>query len=107
MLADQKCEPCHGGTPRLTGEQIGELLPQVRDWQVEENHKLRKVVKTKDFARSLELANKIGVLAEQEGHHPDLTVRWGELVIELWTHAIDGLSKTDFVLAAKIDRILV
>jgi 4a-hydroxytetrahydrobiopterin dehydratase len=106
-LADRKCEACHGGTPKLTPEQIQELQKQLNDWLVtESNKKLEKSIKTKDFQQALEKANIIGRIAESEGHHPDLLVRWGELRIELWTHAIDGLSEADFILAAKIDRAL-
>lgn len=105
-LAEQKCEPCHGGTPKLDETKIAELQEQLQNWVVEDNQKLRKSVKTKNFVESLELANKIGEVAEAEGHHPDLLVRWGELGIELWTHAIGGLSEADFVMAAKIDRLM-
>jgi 4a-hydroxytetrahydrobiopterin dehydratase len=104
-LADRKCEACHGGTPKLDEQQIAALQEQLHDWAVEDN-KLRKKIKTKDFVAALDMANKIGALAEEQGHHPDLLVRWGELGIELWTHAIDGLSEADFILAAKIDRAL-
>jgi 4a-hydroxytetrahydrobiopterin dehydratase len=103
-LADRKCEACHGGTPKLDDAQIAELSKQLGDWVVADGH-LRKTIKTKNFLRSLELANKIGEIAEAEGHHPDLLVRWGELGIDLWTHAINGLSEADFILAAKIDRL--
>lgn len=105
-LADKTCEPCRGGTPPLTREQIQPMLGELKGWTVEESDKhLRKAIKTKDFMESLQLANKIGEVAEQQGHHPDLLVRWGELNIELWTHKIDGLSEADFILAAKIDRL--
>jgi 4a-hydroxytetrahydrobiopterin dehydratase len=106
-LADRKCEACHGGTPKLSAQQIQELQKQLDNWLVSEvPDKLNKSVKTKDFKQALEYANVIGRIAESEGHHPDLLVRWGELRIELWTHAINGLSEADFILAAKIDRAL-
>lgn len=105
MLADKKCEPCHGGTPKLAADQIAHLSKELSDWKIESDTKLHKSIKTKDFMSALDLANKIGAVAESEGHHPDLLVRWGELRIELWTHAINGLSEADFVLAAKIDRL--
>lgn len=106
-LADQKCQACHSGTPKLSAEQIEDLQNQLDNWLVSEGRqKLQKSIKTKDFQKALEKANIIGRIAESEGHHPDLLVRWGELRIELWTHAIDGLSEADFILAAKIDRAL-
>lgn len=104
-LADRKCEPCHGGTPKLDHDQIEKMRGELRDWTVENDQKLTKKIKTKNFVTSLDLANKIGAIAEEQGHHPDLLVRWGELGIELWTHAIGGLSEADFILAAKIDRV--
>jgi 4a-hydroxytetrahydrobiopterin dehydratase len=106
-LADRRCEACHGGTPKLSSQQIEELQKQLDNWLVSEgDKKLEKSIKTKDFQQALEKANIIGRIAESEGHHPDLLVRWGELRILLWTHAIDGLSEADFILAAKIDRAL-
>lgn len=82
------------------------MLGELQGWSVEADDKhLKKSIKTRDFLESLDLANKIGVVAEEQGHHPDLLVRWGELNIELWTHKIDGLSEADFILAAKIDRL--
>lgn len=106
-LADRKCEACHDGTPKLSASEVQDLQQQLDNWLVSEgNDKLQKSVKTKNFHQALEHANVIGRIAESEGHHPDLLVRWGELRIELWTHAIGGLSEADFILAAKIDRAL-
>ena len=106
-LADKTCEPCHGGTKRLSAEEEKSLLAELSGWQLDDKEKkLRKSVKTDDFAQSLNLANRIGELADKLDHHPALLVRWGELGISIWTHAIDGLSEADFILAAKIDRLL-
>ena len=105
-LADKKCEACHGGTKSLSSSEYAPLLRELKDWEVIENHKLHKSVKTKDFQQALDLANKVGAIAEEEGHHPDLLVRWGELGIDMWTHAVNGLSEADFIMAAKIDRAL-
>jgi 4a-hydroxytetrahydrobiopterin dehydratase len=92
--------------PPLTRDAFEPLLAQLSGWTVEAKDKhLRKQVTTRNFLESLALANKIGEVAEEQGHHPDLLVRWGELMIELWTHKIDGLSEADFILAAKIDRL--
>ena len=104
-LADKVCEPCRGGTPPLTREEFQPLFDELRGWQLQADKRLRKSIKTSNFKQSLDLANKIGAIAEEQGHHPDLLVRWAELNIDLWTHKIDGLSQADFVLAAKIDRL--
>jgi 4a-hydroxytetrahydrobiopterin dehydratase len=103
-LAKRQCEACDEKTPPLSPERIEELSAQLKGWQVVDS-KLKKEFKTKDFISSLKLANKIGEIAEQEYHHPDLLVRWGKVGVEIWTHAIDGLSENDFILAAKIDQI--
>lgn len=105
-LAEKKCQPCHGGTTVLSRAQLEPLLAELNSWTVAEDKKLRKQISTKTFAESLRLANLIGAEAEAQQHHPDLLVRWGELHVELWTHAIDGLSEADFILAARIDKIL-
>ena|SRR5579883_1200072 len=105
-LADKVCLPCQGNVPSLTPQQWKPLLAQLKDWQVNPNHHLVKSIKTKDFATALELTNKISAIAEEQQHHPDILLRWGELNIELWTHAIAGLTEADFILAAKIDRLL-
>jgi 4a-hydroxytetrahydrobiopterin dehydratase len=81
------------------------MFAELHGWSVMNDHHLIKTIKTKNFKRALEFANKIGALAEEEGHHPDLLVRWGELKVELWTHKVDGLTEADFVLAAKIDLL--
>lgn len=104
-LADKTCKACHGGVARLSRAEFEPMLKELSGWQVKDDKSLHKSVKTKDFQQALDMANKVGALAEEQQHHPDLLVRWGELRIELWTHAIDGLSEADFVLAAKIDRL--
>ena len=103
-LASRECVPCRGGTPPLTRSEFEPLLAELQGWKVENDHKLQKTIKTKDFKEALELANKFGEIAEEQQHHPDLLVRWGELRVELWTHKIDGLSEADFILAAKFDK---
>jgi 4a-hydroxytetrahydrobiopterin dehydratase len=104
-LAKKRCVPCHGGTPRLTSDEIAALRSQVSEWEVLEERRLQRVFRFRDFAGPLALAVQIGELAESEGHHPDLHVHWGRLVVEVTTHAIKGLSENDFILAAKIDRL--
>ncbi len=104
-LADRKCVPCLGGTPPLTAEQIAPLLAQLDGWQVEQDKKLIKSFRFKNFVQAVEFVNALTPVAETEGHHPDLYVRWGEVRVYLWTHKIDGLTESDFVMAAKIDRV--
>jgi len=103
-LADNKCIPCKGGTPPLTHPDIVPLLAQVQGWQVEGDKKLIKSYKLKNFVEAVAFVNRITPVAEAENHHPDLYVRWGEVRVYLWTHKIDGLTESDFFMAAKIDR---
>ncbi len=105
-LLKNKCEACSGLTPKLTAEEITALLGQVSGWEVIEGHKLFRKWKFKDFAEALKTVNAIGSLAEKEGHHPDIKFGWGYLEITLYTHEVNGLSKNDFILAAKIDNLI-
>lgn len=104
-LAEKKCDACINAVCSLAEPEYAPLLAQVKGWSVVDKHHLQKSFKTKNFQEALDLANQIAALAEEEGHHPDLLVRWGELKIDMWTHKVDGLTEADFVLAAKIDRI--
>ena len=105
-LAKRHCVPCHGGTPRLTGANLTWIASQLGgDWQLEGEKKIRRTYRFADFATALAFVNQVGALAEAEGHHPDILLAWGKAEITLWTHAIDGLSESDFILAAKIDAI--
>jgi 4a-hydroxytetrahydrobiopterin dehydratase len=104
-LARKKCIPCSGGTPPLPPERVEELARAVPDWTVVDGHHLRRAYDLADFAAALELVNDIGALAEEEGHHPDLQLGYGRVVVEIWTHKIDGLTESDFILAAKIDEL--
>ena len=102
-LAGKHCVPCHGGVPRLKGEEIGTLLAQLGGWRVEEEHHLSKEYGFPNFAAALDFVNRVGALAEAEGHHPDVEFGWGYARLKIYTHAIDGLSESDFILAARID----
>jgi 4a-hydroxytetrahydrobiopterin dehydratase len=102
-LAEKHCVPCHGGVPRLTGEEIAPLLGQLEGWEAVEGHHLSKAYRFPNFAEALSFVNRVGAVAEAEGHHPDLSFGWGYARITIYTHAIDGLSESDFVLAARID----
>ncbi len=104
-LADIKCVPCEGGVPPLTAEQIAPLLSQLAEgWEVEEGKKLVKRYKFKNFVQAVDFVNAITPIAEAEGHHPDLYVKWGQVRAYVWTHKIGGLTESDFYLAAKLDR---
>jgi 4a-hydroxytetrahydrobiopterin dehydratase len=104
-LAEKRCVPCRGGVPPLKGEEIAKLQPQVPGWQVVDEHHLSKSFGFPDFVSALEFVNRVGTVAEQEGHHPDIYLSWGKVEIRVWTHKINGLTESDFILAAKIDRI--
>ena len=104
-LAERHCVPCEGGTPPLTGSKIEPLLAELEGWEVQEGKRLTKTYRFPDFVKAVDFVNAITPVAEAEGHHPDLTVGWGEVGVTLWTHAIGGLSENDFILAAKIDRL--
>jgi len=106
-LKEMTCVPCQGGVPPLTAGQIEPLLAQLKNWQVVDGHHLRKTWAFADFLGALDFVNRIGHLAEAEGHHPDLYLTWGKTEVQIFTHKIDGLSESDFVLAAKIDQIPV
>lgn len=104
-LANRTCVPCHGGVPRLRGDEISRYVNELRDWEVVDEHHLRKNYKFKNFRQAQDFVNRVGDLAEEQGHHPDICFGWGRAEITIWTHAIDGLSESDFILAAKIDAL--
>jgi 4a-hydroxytetrahydrobiopterin dehydratase len=104
-LAERHCVPCEGGTPALTAEQVEPLLAEVAGWTLLDGKKLTRTFRFPDFVGAVAFVNELTPVAEAEGHHPDLTVKWGEVGVELWTHSIGGLSENDFILAAKIDRL--
>jgi len=110
-LHQKKCVPCRGDIPPFTRQQIDEYLKYLTDWQVQINENkafyLSRVYKFSDFEKSLDFINKISSIAEEEGHHPDLKFGWGYAEVNIFTHAINGLSLSDFILASKIDMISV
>jgi 4a-hydroxytetrahydrobiopterin dehydratase len=105
-LASKQCVPCEGGVPPLSSEEISRLLMQVDGWTVSDGKKLAKTYTFPDFVQALAFVNRAGAVAEAEGHHPDLFLTWGKVGVEVWTHAIGGLSENDFILAAKLDEAL-
>lgn len=104
-LAKKKCIPCQGGIPPLSGKDLDHFAVQVPHWTVINGHHLERELTFPDFRQALDFTNKIGELAESEGHHPDIYLSWGKLGIKIWTHKIDGLTESDFILAAKIDLL--
>ena len=105
-LTDKKCVACEGGIPPLTREEIAKFQPEVPKWKVAPDAlSISHEFAFKDFKEAMAFANKIGDLAEEEGHHPELSIGWGKVGVHLTTHAINGLSENDFILAAKIDRL--
>ena len=104
-LSRRSCEPCQGDTPPLGDERLRELSAQVPEWEVVEGHHLQRGFRFGNFREALAFVNRVGEVAEHEGHHPDVTLGWGYADIRVFTHVIDGLSENDFVLAAKVDTL--
>ena len=106
-LVSRKCEPCRGGMPSLSEAQAREFLEQTPEWSLQGNAtRLSRRFEFENFKSALEFVNRVGDLAEEEGHHPDIAIHWNKVELVLWTHAIGGLHENDFILAAKIDRLL-
>ena len=103
-LADKHCVPCRGGVPPLKGAELQRYAAQLSDWKVVDEHHLNKTFIFPDFKTALDFVNRVGAVAEEEGHHPDITLTWGRVDVKTYTHKIDGLTESDFVLAAKTDR---
>ena len=103
-LTEKKCVPCEGGTAPLTKEEAEKLLKEVTGWQIDEKI-IKKQFRFKNFIEAMKFVNKVAELAEQEGHHPDMKISWNKVTLELWTHAIGGLSENDFIVAAKVDKL--
>jgi len=105
-LVEKSCVPCQGGVPPLAGEEVARLHRELGEiWAVVDGHHLAREYRFVDFTSALEFVNAVGDLAEAEGHHPDLHLGWGYVRVEIWTHKIDGLTESDFVLAAKIEAL--
>lgn len=104
-LASKTCTPCRGGVPPLVGKELEALASQVPQWKVVDGHHISREFTFPDFVEALAFVNKVGVIAEEQGHHPDILLSWGKAEITTWTHKINGLTESDFILAAKIDRL--
>ncbi|NLH00054.1 MAG: 4a-hydroxytetrahydrobiopterin dehydratase [Chloroflexi bacterium] len=106
-LSEQKCVPCRGGEPALSSEEISQLKPEIPEWSIIKRDgipRLERIFKFPDFASALRFTNQIGQIAEAEDHHPSLLTEWGKVTVTWWTHAVNGLHKNDFIMAAKTDR---
>ena len=103
-----RCTACRGGEPTLTKDQINQLLPQIPEWDLVERagfKRLERIFKFRNFAQALAFTNKIGGVAEAEGHHPALLTEWGKVTVTWWTHILKGLHQNDFIMAAKTDQL--
>jgi 4a-hydroxytetrahydrobiopterin dehydratase len=106
-LADTKCESCDTATKALDGNETGKLLKELGSgWRVVDGHHLEKNFEFKDFRQALDFTNRIGEVAESVGHHPDIFLTWGKVRLNIFTHKVNGLTKDDFVLAAKFERVV-
>lgn len=104
-ISEKNCVPCKGGVPPLGEAEIARLSPSLAaEWKVIRNHHLERKYSFPDFKTALDFTNRIGAIAEAEGHHPDIHLAWGSVKLEIWTHKIDGLTESDFILAAKIEK---
>jgi len=105
-LIHKKCIPCKSGTAQLTQKEVEEYLTQIKDgWKVIDNQKISREFRFNDYKQTIGFVNKVAQLAEDEGHHPDLHVFYGKVIVELWTHAVHGLTENDLILASKIDTV--
>ncbi len=104
-LANKSCVPCRGGVPPLTGDALSDLAKQLPTWTVADEHHLERDYTFSNFVEALAFLNAAAEIAEAEGHHPDFYLAWGKVSVKLWTHKIDGLTESDFVLAAKIEEL--
>jgi 4a-hydroxytetrahydrobiopterin dehydratase len=104
-LAGKTCVPCRGDVPPLKGAALDELARQVPVWEVVDEHHLKREFRFKNFRETLDFVNRVGELAEEQAHHPDIAFGWGRAEVVIFTHKIDGLTESDFILAAKVDRL--
>jgi 4a-hydroxytetrahydrobiopterin dehydratase len=103
-LLQRKCVPCEGGVPKLEAAAIARYQPEVPSWRVDDD-RLKRAFRFRDFVQAMAFVNRVAEIAEAEQHHPDLAIHYNHVDVEIWTHAIGGLSENDFILAAKIDAL--
>jgi len=104
-LASKTCVPCRGGVLALKGQQLHDLSHQLPNWRVIDEHHVTREFTFPNFKDALAFVNRIGAIAEEQGHHPDIALAWGKADITIWTHKVNGLTESDFILAAKIDQL--
>lgn len=104
-LASKTCVPCKGGMPALHGQPLHDLSHQLPNWKVVDEHHITRSFTFPDFKSALDFVNQVGSIAEEQGHHPDIVLAWGKVEITIWTHKVNGLTESDFILAAKIDQL--
>jgi len=104
-LASKTCVPCRGGVPPMENAEVEGYLGKIEGWGHRDYRRISRTFVFPDFAGALDFANRVGEIAEAEGHHPDLLVAWGRVEVTIWTHKINGLTESDFILAAKIDQL--
>ena len=105
QLADKQCVPCRGEVPALKGQELERLHKSIPEWTIVNEHHLQREYRFPDFKQALAFVNRVGAVAEEQGHHPDILLTWGKAEITLWTHSVNGLTESDFIMAAKIDRL--
>ena len=105
QLAEKTCVPCKGSTPPLKGAELQQFSHQLPNWKVVDQHHITRTFTFPDFQKALDFVNRVGAIAEEQGHHPDILLTWGKVEITIWTHKVQGLTESDFILAAKIDRL--
>jgi 4a-hydroxytetrahydrobiopterin dehydratase len=108
-LGNEKCTACRRDSPRVTEAEVLELKPQIPDWTLLEREgieRLERVYPFANFAEALAFTDRVGALAEEEGHHPAILTEWGRVTVTLWTHKIRGLHRNDFIMAAKVDSLV-
>ncbi len=106
-LLEKECVPCKGEVPAVKGAELNRLAAELGgNWRVVNEHHLEKEYKFRNFREALDFTNRVGELAESQGHHPDIYLSWGKVKLTVWTHKVDGLTESDFILAAKADKLL-
>jgi|TARA_Y100000310_G_scaffold224384_1_gene226200 4a-hydroxytetrahydrobiopterin dehydratase len=106
-LSSKQCIPCRGGVPPLKGAELDQLRDQIDDgWEIIDEHHLSRSFKFKNFAAALGYVNRVGEMADEQQHHPDIYLAWGKVRVEVWTHKIDGLTESDFIFAARADQLV-
>ncbi|MBK5968905.1 MULTISPECIES: 4a-hydroxytetrahydrobiopterin dehydratase [Thiorhodovibrio] len=109
ILNQESCEACRAEAPKVSDEEITDLMAEIPKWRIETRHGVRQLERGfefPDFAQALAFTNRVGAIAEAEGHHPKLTTEWGSVIVTWWSHKIGGLHRNDFVMAAKTDQLL-